>query len=287
LCELLCDLPLHYSQKKSEGQAGLVKELIDAGMDVNARDFDREDTALHLAAAKGQKEVIEILVSNGADVNAQNNRGQTALHSLVKKRFDLLALWLVRQGADINLEDDKNCSARDFALSWFQQELDEAASGVLPEGAAQAQADLEAERLRQEAAAAAGRSTTRGTMGPGTIKAMNTGTIGPQEMMKIYLRNDSFKTIIIMPTDTARDVCSKMAQKLGIEDLTGNLDLISMTKDEERRMTPGENIVDTKKKWPLIWKDGKNSTADYCKFVVVLKRGTPAAAVEKFRACLK
>jgi hypothetical protein len=51
-------------------------------------------------------------------------------------------------------------------------------------------------------------------------------------MMKIYLRNDSFKTIIIMPTDTARDVCSKMAQKLGIEDLTGNLDLISMTKDE-------------------------------------------------------
>jgi ankyrin repeat protein len=108
----------------AEGQAGLVKELIDAGMDVNARDFDREDTALHLAAAKGQKEVIEILVANGADVNAQNNRGQTALHSLVKKRFDLLALWLVRQGADINLEDDKNCSARDFALSWFQQELD-------------------------------------------------------------------------------------------------------------------------------------------------------------------
>lgn len=102
----------------------MVKELIDAGMDVNARDFDREDTALHMAAAKGQKEVIEILVANGANVNAQNNRGQTPLHSLVKKRFDLLALWLVRQGADINLEDDKNCSARDFALNWFQQELD-------------------------------------------------------------------------------------------------------------------------------------------------------------------
>lgn len=51
-------------------------------------------------------------------------------------------------------------------------------------------------------------------------------------MMKIYLRNDSFKTIIVTPTDTARDICAKMAQKLGIEDLTGHLDLISMTKEE-------------------------------------------------------
>ena len=52
-------------------------------------------------------------------------------------------------------------------------------------------------------------------------------------------------------------------------------------------MTPGENIAETKKKWPLIWKDGKNSTADYCRFVVVLKRGTPPPIVEKFRAVMK
>ena len=81
------------------GQAKLMQEMIDAGMDVNARVYDRSDTALHFAASKGQKEIIEILVANGVDVNAQNNRGQTALHALVKKRFDLLALWLVRQGA--------------------------------------------------------------------------------------------------------------------------------------------------------------------------------------------
>jgi hypothetical protein len=273
------------------GQAKLLQEMIDAGMDVNARDYDRSDTALHFAASKGQKEIIEILVANGCDVNAQNNRGQTALHALVKKRFDLVALWLVRQGADHNLEDDKGCSARDFALDWFQAELDEAASGVLPEGAAQAQAELEAERARQEEAAK--RSTSRGTMGPGTIKAMNAGSSsssggggggGQQEVMKVYLRNDSYKTIVVTPSDTARDLCQKMAQKLAIEELTGHLDLISLTKDDERRLTPGDNIMDTKKKWPLIWKDGKNCTDEFCRFVVVLKRGTPAAAVAKFRA---
>lgn len=78
-----------------------------------------------------------------------------------------------------------------------------------------------------------------------------------------------------------------MAQKLAIEELTGHLDLISLAKDEERRMTPADNIMDAKKKWPLIWKDGKNCTDEFCRFVVVLKRGTPAAAVAKFRSVMK
>ena len=79
------------------------------------------------------------------------------------------SLPVLSQGADINLEDDKGCSARDFALNWFQEELDEAASGVLPEGASEAQAELEAERARQEQAAKFG--TARGTLGAKTLKA--------------------------------------------------------------------------------------------------------------------
>ncbi len=53
----------------------LVEEL---GADVNARDHDG-NTALHHAAARGDNEVILYLVSKGADVMAVNRAGETTL----------------------------------------------------------------------------------------------------------------------------------------------------------------------------------------------------------------
>jgi uncharacterized protein len=51
----------------------LVEEI---GLDVNARDHER-NTALHHAAARGDNEMILYLVSKGADVTAVNRAGQT------------------------------------------------------------------------------------------------------------------------------------------------------------------------------------------------------------------
>jgi ankyrin repeat protein len=53
--------------------AFLVEEL---GADVNAKDHDG-NTALHHAAARGDVEMIQYLVSKGADVTAVNRQGQT------------------------------------------------------------------------------------------------------------------------------------------------------------------------------------------------------------------
>eukprot|EP00057_Strongylocentrotus_purpuratus_P012483 XP_011666957.1 PREDICTED: E3 ubiquitin-protein ligase mind-bomb-like [Strongylocentrotus purpuratus] len=54
----------------------------DHGLDVNARNV-QGDTALHLAAHKGQSHSIEFLVSQGADINLRGNDGYTALFLLV------------------------------------------------------------------------------------------------------------------------------------------------------------------------------------------------------------
>jgi len=50
----------------------------DLHADVNARDHEG-NTALHDAAARGDNEMIQYLVSRGADVKAVNRAGQTTV----------------------------------------------------------------------------------------------------------------------------------------------------------------------------------------------------------------
>ena len=71
----------------SAGHTEIVKILIDAGADVNAKTNPciivnstfGEDTALMQAAIEGHCEVIKMLIKAGADVNAKDALNQTAL----------------------------------------------------------------------------------------------------------------------------------------------------------------------------------------------------------------
>ncbi len=68
--------PLHYAA--GWGHKEIVELLIAEGADVNAMNGAGQ-TPLHFAAQEGQKEIVELLIAKGADVNAKTNNGTTPL----------------------------------------------------------------------------------------------------------------------------------------------------------------------------------------------------------------
>jgi len=100
-----------------------IKELLDRGANIDQIDYDTENTAIIMAAARGHKHAVYYLLERGAAVNAQNHRGETALHEAVKFKFNELAIRLVAAGADPDLENCHGHSPYDLALPWLQKEL--------------------------------------------------------------------------------------------------------------------------------------------------------------------
>ena len=77
------------------GNIEAVNQYLAAGADVNAKD-SAGGTALHGAVFRGSKEVAELLISNGADVNAKTKRGETPLDQA--KRHPETAALLRKHG---------------------------------------------------------------------------------------------------------------------------------------------------------------------------------------------
>ena len=68
--------------------ANIVKAYIDAGADVNAKDIDG-GTALMCVVALGRLNVVKELIKAGADVNAKNNEGETALMHVAEFKYPI------------------------------------------------------------------------------------------------------------------------------------------------------------------------------------------------------
>jgi len=64
---------------------------------VNAKGY-RERTPLHDAAYRGHKEIVELLIDAGADVNAKNNSGETPLDMGIQLKQTEIADLLRKHG---------------------------------------------------------------------------------------------------------------------------------------------------------------------------------------------
>ena len=88
--------PLHYAA--SEGQNEIAELLIAEGADVNAKNDKTVGYPLHFAAAFGHKEIAELLIAEGADVNAKDVDGETPLDWAISRNQTAIADLLRKHG---------------------------------------------------------------------------------------------------------------------------------------------------------------------------------------------
>ena len=95
---------------------GVARGLIARGADPCARaENEMAVEPLHSAAASSARDVAELLLDAGADVNAQQHGGFTPLAAAARNGDDALADLLVARGADTELADDEGQMPGDHA----------------------------------------------------------------------------------------------------------------------------------------------------------------------------
>ena len=117
------------------GYAPLVQLLLEHGADVNSRNKNLE-TPLHIASSLSKLGVARMLLDHGANIHAENVHGQTPLHivsqhDISTDESDLVEL-LLSQGADVNARDKNQATALLLACIHLKLKI---AEGLLKNGA--------------------------------------------------------------------------------------------------------------------------------------------------------
>ena len=86
------------------------------GARLNVKETTFGMTALHVAASKGNKEIVELLLTRGADIEAKEDTGRTALHTAAFRGYMEIVKYLLEKGAKINAQTNDGKTPLDWAL---------------------------------------------------------------------------------------------------------------------------------------------------------------------------
>jgi ankyrin repeat protein len=95
------------------GNIERVRQFLSIGADVNARD-NRGITALHIAAQKGFADMVNELLKKGSDVNVAFN-GETALHVASAKGHTDIVKALLEKKTNVNVKSNEGMTALGMA----------------------------------------------------------------------------------------------------------------------------------------------------------------------------
>jgi len=110
-------IPLHWAA--SIGSQMLVDYLLDHDSMVGLVDASDEAnwTPLIIAASAGKLEIVETLIGKGADVNAKNSGGHSALQYAASKNHAEIVELLIANNADPNIADEMSSTPAHRAAS--------------------------------------------------------------------------------------------------------------------------------------------------------------------------
>ena len=114
------DISIH--KAALDGNIEAIWQHLDAGANVNVGDSYSNTPPLWYAVLNGHKEIVEVFIAEGADVNWKTEFGSTPLHGAAQFGHKEVAELLIAKGADVNAKDADGMTPLDFAIIYSQPE---------------------------------------------------------------------------------------------------------------------------------------------------------------------
>lgn len=108
------------------GSLNLVSLLIKHGADINAKNTSGA-SPLHLAS---NESIVKLLIDKGANVNAQDFSGHTPMHWAALNGYKDIVILLLINGADKNIKNDKNETVIDEINNQQEQDIEDATDNL-------------------------------------------------------------------------------------------------------------------------------------------------------------
>jgi cytohesin len=97
--------------------------LLDHGAEINAKETYNGLTPLHVATGVGNKEVVDLLLARGADIEARDYAKATPLHWAAAHDLIAIADLLLVHNADVNAKDSSGWTPADAAAGKGNREM--------------------------------------------------------------------------------------------------------------------------------------------------------------------
>ena len=112
---------IHYASQG--GLLSIIKYVIErCNCDIDIRDFTNQ-TPLHYACQiysdkkESQLQIIQYLISKGANIEAKDNKGMTPLHYATLSFRPAVIKFLLSKGANRNIKDNDGCTPYNYAIT--------------------------------------------------------------------------------------------------------------------------------------------------------------------------